>query len=126
VISLKTTSFRHGVDEAMKLLGGKGRIFVECTVMGAKGIPRWGLCFAHHVLVQVLKTRGHITNSTRRIPGVTICFHFLFVMIRDLDSRRSLCKIGAGHLNGGVVGDYVMLYQMIARAASCQTCIYRP
>ena len=61
-ILLKTTTFRQDVEEAMKLLGEKGWLFEECTVMDAKGIPRWGLCFAHPTRIQVLKNRGYFTQ----------------------------------------------------------------
>jgi hypothetical protein len=51
---LKTTPFREDIEQAMRLLGEKGWLFEECTVMDAKNIPRWGLCFAHPTRLQVL------------------------------------------------------------------------
>jgi hypothetical protein len=64
----------------MRLLGEKGWLFEECTVMDAKNIPRWGLCFAHPTRLQVLKKRGYLTqfDSTHKTnPWGNNMFTFL-------------------------------------------------
>jgi len=61
-IHLKTTTFRQDVDEAIRLLGEKGWLHEEYTVLDAKGEPRWGLCFAYPTCIQILRKRGYFTQ----------------------------------------------------------------
>jgi len=44
------------------LLGGKGWLHKEYTVLDAKGEPRWGLCFAYLTRIQILRKRGYFTQ----------------------------------------------------------------
>ena len=57
------------LDEAIRLLGEKGWLHEEYTVLDAKGEPHWGLCFAYLTRIQILRKRGYFTqfDSTHKM-----------------------------------------------------------